>query len=266
MPPPLNVQLAQQDLPFLTQRYTGALQRCPPGLALQFEVRIRDFGRVGINCKPSGLVGFLDEGLYRNLHQLVGLGRIPPGTDYGVRLMVENRLGYQAIGIDICYGSLNTGNCGCRFFGDYCVVLQQDAIKDRVAFLEKNAFSFFGMDLLGGPIAGQRLPKGCRATWDNVSKLALAKLYPMLAGISSLDVPAMNDAIAGYSETIEAHIFGPIRRQDIEEVRLPSERLVRVMYLRGSKSLSSDDQLFLNTHGMVLERLEHFKIRVVPMG
>jgi hypothetical protein len=266
--PPPNVVLAESDHADLVAIYKDALLRGPLGLVQQFEALIRAAGRVGINCHPSGLVGFLEEGVYKNLHQLVSAGKVVPGADYGFRLFVERALGYGECGQKIIYGSLNIGNGGCRFYGDYCVVLQTNAVRDRVSFLRHNAFSYITRTALGAAVQAG-VPPGSRSTWESVPMLAVAKLQEVLASLRGYNVPALQEAVAGYSDCLEAHIYGPVERSQVEEIRVPLALIVRILYLRGrvwkTPPLPPEDELFLRTHNTVLDTIERYNLRLVPV-
>jgi hypothetical protein len=258
---PPNVAIAIADRGALCDRYAETVPTAPLGLTPHFEARVKKLGRVSMNCQPSALVGFLRDGNYKNLHELIAEHHITPGADYGVRLAVETALGYAGHHRNLIYGSLNIGNAGCRFYGPYCVVLKPDSVAERVVFLEQNSMGYFGLRFVGDQFDG-KLEEGVWAREADVYMLAVCKLVERLKAMRGYDVPAMCDAVAGYFDSIEAHIYGEVLAEHIEEIRVAPELLVQFLYLKSRKKRSVDEAVWYRTHAKVLAAIERKNIRL----
>jgi len=259
---PPNILFAEKDRPNLHERYYDiALPNAPLWLTPHFEARVRKQGCVTMNMQPSALFGFLRDGEYKNLHRLVHDGEITPGADFGIRIAVEAAMGYGEQSHELIYGALNIGNLGCRFYGPYCVVIKTSSIADRVTFIEQNSMSYYSLSFVGNTFAGL-LPAGGMALRDDVHLLAVAKLAERLNHVRGYDLPAMCDAVAGYFDSIEAHIFGAVRVADIEEIRVPPELIVQHQYLSTRRNRSQDDDVWYRAHDKVLGAIEDRQIRV----
>jgi hypothetical protein len=255
---PVNVALAESDRTALNQRYARIFPGCPPERAAWLEALVQSGGRVSINSFAPALVHFLRQGRYLNIHQLVNNGR-PADVNYGTRVIVEQGIGYETIGASIVYGNLNVGNCGIDEFGDYCIILRRESIESRTSFVQDNTFRYFRRDLLGGPATGGISP-GHRATWSDVGRLAVVKLEEHLRNMKGYDRQALQSLVAHGSEFIEAHVYGPVRRRDVEEIRVTAELMSQMEYYARRARLNDSEQLSFDTHAAVIGLLDRHGI------
>lgn len=258
--PPINIDLAERHAASLSRAYANV--RIDAAVLRPFESLLASNARVTINSSFAGLAGFLRDGVFLNIHELVRQGKAPAGEAYRLRQDVERRLGFNVAGKKIVYGSLNTGNCGCRFFGDYCIVLRTDAVRNRVSFLQENSFAYFGHSYIGARNLG-RVKMGSMATWSNHHELAVVKLNRQLSRqVRAYDVPAINALVCGYFNTIEAHVHGPVTLGDVEEVRIHHLTQSRADLFSRLANLDLDDRFFLQTHEGLVSALDRSKIRI----
>lgn len=118
------------------------------------------------------------------------------------------------------YGVLSLNNLGLPTYGDICCRLRSVAVRDRTSFLETNSYEFVK---LHGVRAGEPIPLGFRAVWDNRHFLALAKLVALLQPRQARsDWEALMFRSDGLDRSnddfIEAHIFGGFDREAVEDM------------------------------------------------
>jgi hypothetical protein len=120
---------------------------------------------------------------------------------------------------------------GLTYYGPYCIVLKETAIKDRATVFEENSINFVRRHKV---TAGDPLPPGFRATWGNRSLLAVAKLGNRLKStLTEDDFPKLLVSPEGADpDFIEVHIYGPFNRRAIQNVAGPEPvpKADRVIY------------------------------------
>ena len=180
---PSNLRRAQEDEVHLINRYEKACESARQSDKLEllkyFKNHVHENKTVCINMinmKVSALRNLLqDERVrYINLHSNLDAGAVEDcdPKDYQKRLLTDIfifGLDYK----DIVLGALNVGNCGLVSYGEYCVVLKTEDIKDRTSFLEKNPFKYV-LDFNKSTLRIE-VPDGSRALWSTVSKLCVVK-------------------------------------------------------------------------------------------
>ena len=156
--------------------------------------------------------------VYANYEALVGAGLRRPATQDNDRhrKAVASLLFGQA-DAQIRYGNLAISTETLGSYGDVSCRLRADAVKKRTSFLEENSYSFV---LRHSIKAGDPIPPGYRAVWENRHKLALTKLGSRLKPgqrrdeLRGLLVQSSGDRSS--DEFIEAHIYGGFTVESIE--------------------------------------------------
>lgn len=270
---PINVLLAERDAAHVASRYEAVAKRHSDPLIADVKGHIAASGRVSINCDAAALTAFLRDGLYKNRHQLVDDDKTYAGPGLAYRKRLEKFLGYGEEGKNIVYGGLNVGNAGSQFHGDFCIVFRREALEKNVSFMKYDSYHAFGSILMESGNPG-KLEPGSRATWSNVSELAVVKLAEngMLDTLSVGDHPALSNAICNYADCIEAHVFGKLTPDHVQEIRVPLALLVRFNWLQGQSrhepntGLIERDSLFLWTNAVAIEAVESHHIPLIPTG
>ncbi len=262
--PPLNVELAEADAAPLKAEYRRVLRKVTPAAIKYFEAHFRSNLRVSINCEIQALAGFLDANEYKNHWQRVEEGLTEPGENDTIRLAVEKGvLGFGDAGSNIIYGSANTGNSGARFYGNVCLVLRTDSVKDRVSFLKENSMNYFYQAMTGTRQIA-KVPAGTRATWENVHQLAAVKVgaAQVTRHLNSYDIPSVNAAVCGFFDCLEAQVFGVITPKDIEEVRIHQVEYIRSRVQAERPRLNEADAITLQFSRTAFGLLDSKNIRI----
>jgi hypothetical protein len=116
---------------------------------------------------------------------------------------------------DIHYAYLSLDGVGMEYYGGCSLTLKTELISKRASVFEENGFHFLEKHQVVG---SEKIPHGYRATWENRSKLALAKLHYKLSD-STLpsEFPLL---LLNGEDCIEVHIYGQIHLKAVEEVSL----------------------------------------------
>jgi len=222
-----NVCRAQDDEENLIARYQEAFKRVEESnqrnLLEHFQERVETHKTVCINMRFSALRNMLMRGNYINLHDLIK-STAAEGYDtekYSKRLISDLFI-FGTDYLDIVFGALNVGNCGLVSYGEYCVVLKTEDIKNRTSFLENNSFKY--VDFTQSTLS-INIPEGSRALWCTVPKLCVAKhIKRILAKNHPLTEPQIADIVlysTGDKQTddfTEAQVLKPINIDNICKV------------------------------------------------
>jgi len=190
-----------------------------------------------------------DNALFINFHKQIASGiRIAKDDKWEIgRPAVESTL-FPHYVQDINFACLTLNNKGLTNYGAYSIVFKEVMICNRTSVFEENPFHFMEKHLI---IAGQQIPAGYRASWDERDKFAMAKLHSKIDKNTSdedfpeiLLKPGKNNSC---DEFIEAHIYGPIHQSSFERIIGP--RPVKKSDLTLWKSLETK----CNKLGIILE-------------
>jgi hypothetical protein len=123
-------------------------------------------------------------------------------------------------GSAIRYGALSLDGTGLQSYGPFAMRLRDVAIAERASLLEENSYDF----LQKHPFTpGVPLPLGYRATWQDRSWLAVAKLGCRLRkGMLTEEFAGIllySDGDRATDEFIEVHIFGSFDANAVQAVR-----------------------------------------------
>jgi hypothetical protein len=162
---------------------------------------------------------------YLNYHKQVEFGMRPPATivNHGDRAMVGERL-FPNYSAHIQYAALSPSGAGLATYGPVAVrwLVTPTYLGRRISLLEENSFTFFekhGLGTLHVPV-----PPGWRATWEDRSILASAKIGSRLTSATAADDIA--DMVLHIGATrqddnfIEVHIYDEkgLDRKDVDRV------------------------------------------------
>ena len=227
---PSNVVRAAGQARYLKQRYKTALasEAASPVLAHCQEL-IQQSAGVSINMPRSVLEQMLrtPKVRYINHHDVL---RADMKTDVD-RENKAKREGMDALlygddGKKLNFGALNLGSLGVYSYGEACVFLKEDGVRDRTSFMETNTYGYHkdggdGVDILIEVLSGSR------ALWDTVGMLAVVKHEKdLLRNTGEWTLPRLAEVLIqceGDKNTdryVEAQIYPPITSEHIRRVRL----------------------------------------------
>lgn len=163
---------------------------------------------------------------YQSFHKAVDSNVINPQENYwdSVRQRVDAAL-FPYYFSEIIFASLTLNGRGDRNYGDFGIVLKNQAIKERASLLIENSIKFLKKHNV--TITQPNLPKGFRSTWGKRGELANLKYYYLLKkGMKSNDFSKL--LLTPYQGTqeldfLEVHIFGDIKKEAVEEISIPTE-------------------------------------------
>ncbi len=164
-----------------------------------------------------------DNEVYATYHQLTEIEfRIPDGDSWDVLRKVTDSALFGNYMKHIRFAALSLDGLGLMSYGEYAWVLRENMIAHRASVFEENSVMF--MDRMDIRVADvDQLPKGHRATWQDRSKLCVAKLAAMIDS----DTPAeafpklllrQGSNSEEDDEFVEVHIGGPITVRTIERI------------------------------------------------
>ncbi len=135
---------------------------------------------------------------------------------------------------EIRFGVLSPDGAGAPGYGDCDITFRRAMIAHRTTFYEENSLLFADRVLMAGrsgvtlprPIR-EDLPRGYRARWQDVGRLAVTKLgHKVSAGATADDLRGLllePGVRAVEHQFIEAHIYGSMTRRTMERVRIRAE-------------------------------------------
>lgn len=194
-----------------------------------YDAILKDFGdavsgSVAVICRALGKVSELlssDSQLFGTFYQGISSDtRLPEDNEWDrIRQAVDSLL-FPFYYQELRFAALSIDGSGVTGYGEYCVVLNDVAIKERASIFEENTIVFVKRHRI---VAGDRIPVGYKATWENRGLLAVAKLSSRL---SPTTAPADYQSIlinsgATDSDFIEVNIYGPIHRRAVKRVSGP---------------------------------------------
>ncbi|HEY6874382.1 MAG TPA: hypothetical protein VI298_16775 [Geobacteraceae bacterium] len=189
--------------------------------------------------------------LYINFHKQVAAGsRLPKDDAWEIgRPAVESTL-FPHYFQEINVACLTLKNTGLTNYGAYSIILKDIMISNRASVFEENPFHFMEKHRI---IAGQQIPPGYRASWNERNKFAMAKLHSKINKNTTDDEfaeivmrPGTSNALDDF---IEVHIYGPIHPTSFE--RIVGPKPVKKIDLVLWKSLKTK----CNNFGITLEEI-----------
>lgn len=178
--------------------------------------------RATINMGARGLASFIAEDAYKNAYERPRLEDGQVATPSERRLAVDSLLfGDEAP--NRYFAAVSLGGLGCRFYGEYCVVLKQDHDANAGLF-DRNSY-----DLAAPPLdsASDRpaLVDTLKGNWsEHVVDMITAKVLPEVPDTNRLTTPGqVSDLVLRDEDFAEVHIGRRITRESVEEVRKSPE-------------------------------------------
>jgi hypothetical protein len=230
-----NVLLAQQPEEFdaLTSRYQLASEEAAKngteGVLRDFEKAIQNTQAV-INRSAIDLYRLVqsDNQLYATYYQQIEAGIfIPEGSKWDkIRRVVDSALYENQIN-NIRFALLSLDGVGLSHYGECSIVLRTEMISHRASIFEENSIIFFERHGIL-VIDVDKLPVGYRSTWDERSKLCIAKLAKKLSCSTQpsdyVSVLLKEGLRSENDEFVEVHIWGPLTVRTIERVHILPKR------------------------------------------
>lgn len=197
--------------------------------------------RVVVNIGVHAILKLYPDGRYLNLYERPEIGGVQP-TPSAERVAVDTALGLH--GPDVYFGAVALGGVGVRYYGEYCLVLQLDAIDDDPQLFDRDSY-----DILIEPISG--LPDRAavidrlKGSWrSDVHPMVVMKVLPELEhDFRLVTTGTVSEAVLKDQEFIEVHLrpdpagvdpggsrsFGP---GEIEEIRESPDEVAVMARLR----------------------------------
>jgi len=233
---PPNVRAAQaiEEVTVLRERYQAAIDRAGAagslGIVQQFESAVSNSLAV-INVDLNFLHHFVTSNvvLYANYEGAVA-GRIRKPAETANDLKRRGVAGtlFGGYADEITYAALSLDGLAPVSYGHYGIQLRDVAVKNRATVLENNSYEFVKKNSLG---PGDPRPRGFIATWENRSRLAVAKLGDYITPLTKVeDFPRLLLTSSGDRSTdefIEVHLYGTFDLSAVECVKGTSSGLSR---------------------------------------
>lgn len=163
-----------------------------------------------------------EDELYVNFYKLRERGvRMSNDVFNRQRISAENTIS-PTFADQLVIGAITIDGRGMNYYGDYSVLVCDDAIRVRATVFWENPFEF---NQRMNVVSGKDPPEGYRAPWSDRHKLASAKLTGQLvqgAGDAALAALVMGpDRSSEQCDFIEVHVWGDIHAEAIESVLPP---------------------------------------------
>lgn len=219
--PPPNVKAARkkEERRTLARRYRAALQdasdRGCREVVERLEAALRGSKAV-INRPLADLerLAASDRQIYATYYQrLEAEVQAPHGDDWDRWRRMADATLFPLYEERIRFAALALDGVGVQSYGECSLVLRDELIAHRASVFEENSAVFLRD-------RGYQLPPGYRASWEDRSRLAVAKLAPAVhAGTLPADFPGLLVRQGPTAEEdcfIEVHIWGPVTARACE--------------------------------------------------
>ncbi len=178
--------------------------------------------RMVVNIGAYALFRFLSEDKYKNGYDLnlidnPELGETPPSTESKLRIEIDQLLGFSDPA-DVYFGAAALESGGVRFYGEYCMVLEETA--DDTGILYRDSYEFVFRPLCDQPNR-EDLIGALRGSWGtDIMVMSCLKIRNTLAENDRLVTEGrMRDALLRGEEFIEVHRIGTFGCEDLQEIR-----------------------------------------------
>jgi hypothetical protein len=177
--------------------------------------------RAVINMGARSLASFVTEGRYKNAYERPRVEGVEVGPS-SRRVMVDTLL-FGTEASKRYFAAVSLGGIGCRFYGEYCVVLKQERGRESAVF-DRNSY-----DLTAPPLEDiedkKSIVDALRGEWErDVIDMVTAKVLPELPATNRLATPGqVSDLVLRDEDFAEVHLSGAITPDAIEEVRKSPE-------------------------------------------
>lgn len=213
-----------EEVDALSSRYNKAIERSQKAgshtVLVQFQAALKM--SKAVLCRSLNRLASLvsdDNQLYVSYYKDVESGsRLPEENTWDRGRESADGLVFPHYHKEICFGALSLNERGPNGYGSQCIVLRSNLIRLRASVFEENSFGFV---VKRGLNAGDSLPPGYRAQWDNRDQLSIAKLGDKITSSTQPDDFAsllMDQSSRENADFIEVHVYGSIHRRNIEKV------------------------------------------------
>lgn len=193
-----------------------------------------------LNRSLSLVSSLTSEGvLYKTFYKSVrSEGRLPEENRYDKgRSSVDSTL-FPLYHEEMSFAALSLDKSGLKRYGPFTIILKEEVIQHRATVFEENSWDFCQRHKI---VAGNPIPPGYRAIWQNRNYLAAAKLHSEVhKSTPRTDFPKiLLNQTGGADNFIEVHIYGPFNRHGIEKVvgPKPKKKADLVLWLSIKKKL-----------------------------
>ncbi len=217
-----------------------------------------------VNIPADALLGFLREKKYENTYER----KILMGKDLQSVNARRQRVDKELFGDDFkeyYFGAVALGGSGVRFYGEYCMVLQDIEVDPGTQIMDRNSW-----DIEFEPLSTYNKTEvvgHLKGNWDaDVTTIAKLKVLPQpLESVRLTTTGTVSDAILHDESFIEVHKRGSIKPQMLYEVREsttgPSiEAQLRYRCSHG-QSLSPEEAIWMTRRAYVNRNLANERIR-----
>jgi len=226
MTPNVEAAALPAEIAALHERYAQVKQFCAQvwDIIVDFQEHVEKMAGITINLAFEVVYALINDGaFYENYYERHRQGKKDFDHD---REITDLCLFGEKRGQCIRYGALCSRLTGLHSYGEFCIVLNGHELQEYTSVFEENPFIF----LKKHPYIPKQepcIPYGYRATWENRSKLAVAKLGERItADTQPSDFPSLLTHCSEdkmQDDFIEVHICKKINCDDIVEVRAPGE-------------------------------------------
>lgn len=192
--------------------------------AVEVIARRRDLGlRMGVNMPAHALLLFLRDQRYKNAYE-----RRPEAGSQGASSDTRRRVDAALFPPpkrpqDHYFGAALLGGTGVRYYGDYCVVLKEQAtvIPDNTQVLDRNSYDAVFSPLSNVEEALPTVIQRLRGEWaDDLLPIAKLKVLTGLADAPRLATAGTaSEALLHDESFVEVHKPGSFGPDDVHEVR-----------------------------------------------
>jgi hypothetical protein len=243
MTPNVEAAALPAEIAALHERYAQVKQFCAQvwDIIVDFQKHVEEMARITINLAFDTVHRLVMQGqLYKNYYELHHEGV----KEYVSRRVITDARLFGEYSNQIRYGALCSLPTGLHNYGEFCIVLDGNELREYTSVFEENPFVFFDKNpsILMETFS---FLYGYRATWENRSKLAVAKLGERItADTQPSDFPSLltrctDDKMK--DDFIEVHICKRITCDDIVEVRSPKNPTLGNVKAERAKKLTRKD-------------------------
>ena len=195
--------------------------------------------RAVLNIGVSALLSVLRSGRYRNLYESPVIGGHPRALP-PTRREVDDAM--ELTGERTYFAAVALGGAGVRYYGEYCLVLDLDAIDANPRLFDRDSYDIL-LPPIGDLVNRDELISHLRGRWpDDVHAMVLMKVLPdVLQDRQLVTAGTVSDLVLKDQEFIEVHLcpgddesglprsFGP---QEVEELRESPDEVAVATRLR----------------------------------
>jgi hypothetical protein len=220
--------------------------------------------RMVINIPADALLGFLSENHYQNTYER----KIRMGQDLRSVNARRKRVDKVLFGRDAdkyYFGAVALGGCGVRFYGEYCMVLNPDAINADTRIMDRNSW-----DIEFEPLSqydNVEVVSHLRGSWgtDTIDIAKLKVLPQLLESVRLTTTGTVSDAILHDESFIEVHKWESFTTRMLYEVRESTAGPLIESQLRNrcnnAQSVSPEEAIWMTRRAHVNSALEAARVR-----